>query len=243
MALYGERLLLPELVERWRSLNQDATVDLVLDKAYSRQTREKLDVETLMGTGEEAQEAICAPEAIDRIMYEYEDVGGGAEQARLFNPEGGGTAISREFPAPAGDVLLAERIRRNTALDLGSGKTAWGPTRYDPNHPDDDDALEYDYDVVTAFYVLNVIAKPKERRELLELAASRLLPGGRFYAAVRTDDPCDGRPSRRTSRGHQVCKSEEGWKRELSKAFSSVEAWARGSGYVTFLCEEGPDGP
>jgi hypothetical protein len=227
---------LPEVVDAWRQLHPDATVDSVLDKTYSRVKRERES----LAPSPEAQQALCDPEAVQEILYEFEEVPGGA-QARLFNgrqPQaGGGTAISREFPAPAGDIMLAEKIRTDTALDVGSGLTAWGPARYDPYHPDDSTALEYDYDVVTCIYVLNVIPGTKERREVTELAASHLLPDGRAYFAVRTDNPCEGEPQKKTSKGYQVCKTAPAWKKELKRTFDQVDEWAAGSGYVTFRCE------
>ena len=154
---------------------------------------------------------------------------------RKPNPHGG-TAIARRVPAPARAVKKAERVSKATTLDVGSGLTAWGATRYDPHHPSDKDALRRRYPVVTAFYVLCVIPTTKERTALARLVAGRLAKKGRAYFAVRTDDPCSGEGSVATSRGHQVCKTPQAWRSELGKTFCDVEEWDKGSGYVTLRC-------
>ena len=69
----------------------------------------------------------------------------------------------------------------------------------------------------------------------MRLARKVLRKGGRAYFAVRTDDPCDGAPKRRTSRGYQVCEGEDAWAREIGKVFPGVEVFERGSNYVTLV--------
>lgn len=151
------------------------------------------------------------------------------------NPAGGGTALDRRVPAPARAIAAVEDVSK--ALDLGAGRTRWGPTPWDPHHADNDAALARKYPVVTSIYVLNVMPTRKEWDDHLALARRVLRPGGRFYASVRTDDACDGDWRKQTTRGWQVCRDPDAWRDLLDEVFTDVRRFDSGSGYVTFVGE------
>lgn len=184
--------------------------------------------------------AAQAPEVMERFRATGEPPPEVLAVVRRSNPpESAGTALAREVPAPARAVLAAEDVSPGTALDLGAGRSSWGPTPHDPAHAPNPEALRRTWPVVTSFYVLNVIPRKRERLAHLRQAARCLGAGGRFYCAVRTDaDACpDGSPQR-TSRGWQVCRGGDAWRRELGEVFPGVEEFERGSGYVTFRCSK-----
>ena len=169
-----------------------------------------------------------------RIGFVPLELGGYIErQPRALNPAGGGTAISRRVPAPARAIAAAEDVAQ--AIDLGAGRTRWGPTPWDPHHAPDDAALRRRYVAATSIYVLNVMPTRAEWDDHLALARRVLRPGGRFYATVRTDNACDGDWRKRTGRGWQVCRDPEAWAELLGGVFGNVREFDRGSGYVTYV--------
>ena len=151
---------------------------------------------------------------------------------------GGGTALRRSVPAPASAVRRAENVNAQTTIDLGAGHSRWGARPWDPNHRPDGTALERRYDVATSFYVLNVIPEPAERRAHLRLARRLLKPGGRFYAAVRTDNVCGLGERKRTTKGCGGCRPLDAWRADLIKVgFQGVRKLECRSGYCTLVGE------